>query len=308
MMMPPSDMHRSFQDQCSLAWAVLFLVLGGCSGEDWNATRMGAAEHPSDEADTALAQTDRALGEDCQRDPLEAKKPLGRGFYQQLRGIFGCTTPADVDLYRRMLPAKFETPSNPEVCFYITDFQISGVGPYREAAILLPVTHGGRKGEYVLTMALDNSAATYGGRAIGFPKYIADEVAVTSSGGANWTARARNRGVIDLQASFTNLCRAVDSFPFPDFINLTPIQPGAPVREAFLSPRSGAALMVPAVHLVAPAYYSLQGKVRLTIGDHLPWNGLVDESSDFDALLVTFKGGIDLGRTPLDRAGADLTP
>jgi hypothetical protein len=118
--------------------------------------------------------------------------------------------------------------------------------------------------------------------------------------GNDWIGTARNQGAIDLQASYVSSCRAEDTFPWPDFINLTPIPQGETSSEAFLSPRTGSVLMIPAEYLVDPAYYSLQGMVRLTIGDHLPWNGLVDEARDIPALFVEFKGGIDLGSRRLD--------
>jgi hypothetical protein len=240
------------------------------------------------------------LGPDCAGDPLASAQPFGRGFYQEFRGLFGCTEPADMALYRRMLPEKFDVPATPEVCFYTIDFQISGVGPYHEVAILLPITYAGMSGKYVLTMALDNGPATTGGRAVGFPKYIASSVTLTNSGN-DWVGSAENQGRIDFRASYTAECRADSTFPWPDFINLTPIPSGTTSSEAFLSPRTGNALMVPAEYLVDPAFSSLKGSVRLEIGDHLPWNGLIDESKPLPGLFVRFKGGIDLGNRPLDR-------
>ncbi|HKU40997.1 MAG TPA: acetoacetate decarboxylase family protein, partial [Polyangiales bacterium] len=232
-------------------------------------------------------------------DPLASAQPFGRGFYQQFQGIFGCTPPADMALYRKMLPEKFETPAQPEVCFYVIDFVISSVGRYHEAAILLPITYKGQQGKYVLSMALDNRAATSGGRAVGFPKYIASSVELTNQGN-DWTGTATNQGKVDLRATFTNECRASDTFPWPDFINLTPIPSGETSSQAFLSPRTGSAIMIPAEYLVDPKFYSLQGNVRMEIDDALPWNGLFDESQSFPGLAVSFKGGINLGNEPLD--------
>jgi len=239
------------------------------------------------------------LGPDCGKDPLANEQPLGRGFFQAFRGLFGCTKPADLALYRQMLPEKFEMPADPQVCFYVFHFAISGVGPYNEAAILMPITYAGQAGKYVLTMPLDNLAASSGGRAQGFPKYIAEEVSV-SEDGTNWTGVVRNAGEIDLQASYTGACREGGDFPFPDFINLTPIAISASQNAAYIAPRTGSALVIPAEYLVEPKFYSLQGSVQMQINDALPWNGLFDESQAFPAQLVTFKGGIDLGSRALD--------
>jgi len=242
--------------------------------------------------------TQPALGPDCATNPLDSEQPFGRGFYQEFEGLFGCTAPADLALYREMLPAKFALPANPEVCFYINDFKISSVGPYHEAALLLPVTFAGESGKYVLSMALDNQAATSGGRAVGFPKYIG-EVSLTNQGN-DWVGTARQGGQVDLEATYTGECRAEDVFPWPDFINLTPIPAGTTSSQAFLSPRTGSAVMVPAEFLTEPAYYSLKGMIKLVIADDLPWNGLVDETKAFPGHLVRFKGGINLGNQPLD--------
>ena len=249
----------------------------------------------------ASAGTAAQLGQDCGKDPLASARPLGRGFFQEFRGLFGCTAPADLALYREVLPEKFDMPADPQVCFYMVHFAVSGVGPYNEAAILLPIEYAGQSGQYVLTMPLDNLAASSGGRAQGFPKYVADEVAVTEDGDNNWTGVVRNAGQVDLQASYTGACREGGDFPFPDFINITPVPSSASQTEAYLAPRTGSALMITSDLLTdPPQFFSLEGTVQMQIGDSLPWNGLFDESQAFPAQLVTFKGGIDLGSRALD--------
>ena len=241
--------------------------------------------------------TTAALGPDCDRDPLADQQPYGSGFYQKFHGLFGCAPAADLALYRRMLPDKFAMPADPQVCFYTIDFEISGVGPYHEAAILLPVTYKGESGKYVLSMDLDNLAATAGGRALGFPKYMG-EVSLDQQGN-DWTATARANGTVDLKATYTGQCTESDEFLWPDFINLTPIPLGTTSSQAFLPPRSGRALKIPAEYL-SKAVRSLKGTIRLEFGDHLPWNGLVDESKPFPGLWSAFVGGVDLGNQPLD--------
>jgi hypothetical protein len=239
-----------------------------------------------------------ALGPDCDADPLASKQPFGSGFYQQFTGLFGCTAPADLALYRKLLPEKFEMPAEPQVCFYTIDFKISGVGPYHEAAILLPVTYKGQSGKYVLTMDLDNSRATTGGRAVGFPKYMG-EVTIEQNGN-DWVGTASANGQVDLKASYTGECNKSDEFLWPDFINLTPIPSGTTSSQAFLPPRTGSVLRVPAEYLTPAAFYSLKGSIKLEINDRLPWNGLVDETKAFPGLLSSFVGGVDLGNQPLD--------
>jgi hypothetical protein len=239
-----------------------------------------------------------ALGPGCAVNPLESKRPYGSGFYQQFTGLFGCTAPADLALYRKLLPEKFDMPADPQVCFYTIDFRISGVGPYHEAAILLPVTYKGQTGKYVLTMDLDNSRATSGGRAVGFPKYMG-KVTLEQTGN-DWVGTASANGEVDLRASYTGECNESDEFLWPDFINLTPIPAGTTSTQAFLPPRSGNALRIPAEYLEPPAFYSLKGSIKLELNDKLPWNGLIDETKPFPGLLSSFIGGVDLGNQPLD--------
>ena len=100
------------------------------------------------------------LGPDCNVDPLASEDTYGSGFSEQFRGLFGCTVPADLALFREMLPAKFEMPRDPQVCFYAIDFIVGSLGPYHEVALLLPVTYAGETGKYVLSMALDSSNNT----------------------------------------------------------------------------------------------------------------------------------------------------
>jgi hypothetical protein len=261
---------------------------GGSSGSG-----SGAAGMTADAAGNGAA-----LGSDCDVDPLADEKPFGSGFYQQFTGLFGCTAPADLVLFRKMLPEKFEMPADPQVCFYTIDFKISSVGPYHEAALLIPVTYKGESGKYVLSMDLDNYAATAGGRALGFPKYMG-EVSITQTG-HDWVAKASANGKTDLEVNYTGECHKSDEFLWPDFINLTPIPSSTTSSEAFLPPRTGSVLRVPAEYLTPAQFYSLAGSVKVSIRADLPWHGLFDESKPFPGLLSSFVGGVDLGNQPLD--------
>lgn len=270
------------------------------AGSSATTTTPGAAgaSGASDASGSAGTSVPNVRGPDCDIDPLANTQPYGSGFYQQFTGLFGCTAPADLALFRKMLPEKFEMPAEPQVCFYTIDFKITAVGPYHEMALLLPITYKGKTGKYVLTMDLDNSAATNGGRLVGFPKYMG-EVTIEQQGD-NWTGTASANGTVDLKASYVGECTKSDELLWPDFINLTPIPSSASLSEAFLPPRTGSALRVPAEYLTPPKFHSLKGSIRLEIGDHLPWNGIVDESKPFPGLLSAYIGGVDLGNEPLD--------
>ena len=189
-------------------------------------------------------------------------------------------------------------PAEPQVCFYVIDFEISAVGRYNETALLLSTTYKGREGKYVVSMSLQNAGAIIGGWLVGFPKYEAE--VTLQQDGRDWTGSARTLGEVDLRASYAGDCTRSDAFLWPDFFNLTPLPPVIPTNKAFLPPRTGSVLRVPAEYLESPTYYSLNGRVKLEINDKLPWNGLVDESKPFAGLLSYYVGGVNLGWQPLD--------
>jgi hypothetical protein len=230
-------------------------------------------------------------------DPTESVAPHSEGFCRQFVGLFGCTRPADLALYRAMLPACFAMPAEPRVCFYFIDFKATSIGPYHEASILLPVSYRGEQGKYALTMPLDSEAAARG-RAAGFPKYMTRVSLVQS--GDRWTGSAGSSEVADLRADYTGRGAPDPELPWPDFFNIAPIPVGEVRDRAFLPPRAGRVLRIPGLHLVPPTWFSLRGSVTLAIREDLPWAGLVDASAPFPGLLVRFKGGINLGRQPMD--------
>jgi hypothetical protein len=61
---------------------------------------------------------------------------------------------------------------------------------YQEAAVLLKSVWKGDEGWCVITMAVTKWLPMKGGRHLGFPKYIVDEITLTRDG-ENWKGQAR---------------------------------------------------------------------------------------------------------------------
>jgi hypothetical protein len=270
-------------------------MAAGSSAAGMDTGAAGAAENSMAGAD---APTPTVLGPDCDDDPLAGKEPFGSGFYQQFRGLFGCTAAADLELFRKLLPEKFEMPAEPQVCFYILDFQISSLGPYYESAIQLPAMYKGESAKYTLTMDVDSILALTAGRGVGFPKYMG-QISLEQNGN-DWVGTASANGEVDLKASYTGECNRSDEFMWPNPFTIVPIPADTPTDAAFLPPRTGSVNYFPAEYPTPPAYNSLKGSIRLEIRDDLPWNGLVDETKPFPGLMTWFIGGVGWSTIRLD--------
>ena len=128
--------------------------------------------------------------------PLPSTPPRDRpwGFRGQ-RGITAAFAPADPALYRSLLPAAFDMPSSPLVVVAVVEYHdvTLPLVPYREGYVLLQCTYQGRAGWSVVTMPVDDRTACDGGRSIGFPKYVADSIALGEADGS-WSGHVTHQG------------------------------------------------------------------------------------------------------------------
>jgi acetoacetate decarboxylase len=90
------------------------------------------------------------------------------------REFFIITYETDMDALRRQVPEPLEIPEALVKFEFIKMPDSSGFGSYTEAGQVIPVTFKGQKGQYVLSMFLDDEAPIVAGREIwGFPKKLA---------------------------------------------------------------------------------------------------------------------------------------
>ena len=74
--------------------------------------------------------------------------------------------------------------------------------PYHEGYVLLQSQYQGQTGWYVLTMPVDDQTANAGGRALGFPKYIADKIDLAETDGG-WAGDVTFQGQSVMHVTFT---------------------------------------------------------------------------------------------------------
>lgn len=168
----------------AVALAGSCLALAACGSEE-----KANPPEPTIAATSAATQT------------LPAARPWS--FHGQ-RGITAAFTPTDLALYRSLLPKQFDMPQSPLVAVavvYYYDVALPLV-PYHEGYVVLQCQYQGQTGWYVLTMPVDDQTANAGGRALGFPKYIADKIALEEDDGA-WSGDVAYQGPSVMRVTFT---------------------------------------------------------------------------------------------------------
>jgi len=120
------------------------------------------------------------------------------------RRIMTTLAPADLELYRSLLPEQFDMPDQPLVVVTVADYYdvTLPLVPYREGYVLLQCKYQGRTGWYTYTMPVDDKIANDGGRAIGFNKYVADKITLEEQDGI-WTGRVVHGGRTVMEIVFT---------------------------------------------------------------------------------------------------------
>ena len=120
------------------------------------------------------------------------------------RRIMTPLAPADLELYRSLLPEQFDMPDQPLVVVTVADYYdvTLPLVPYREGYVLLQCKYQGRTGWYTYTMPVDDKIANDGGRAIGFNKYVADKITLEEQDGI-WTGRVVHGGRTVMEIVFT---------------------------------------------------------------------------------------------------------
>jgi hypothetical protein len=167
------------------------LSLAGCGGEE---------EESQPAAEPTVTTAVRAEATPQLKTTPEERRPWS--FLGQ-RGITTAFPPADVELYRALLPEQFDMPDQPLVAVSVVDYYdvTLPLVPYREGFVALQCKYQGRTGWHVLTMPVDDETSNAGGRALGFPKYVADEITLGEQEGG-WTGRVVHEGRTVMEVTF----------------------------------------------------------------------------------------------------------
>jgi hypothetical protein len=202
-------------------------------------------------------------------EPTPAPTPQDRrpSSFQGQREITASFSPADLGLYRSLLPAVFDMPDQPIVAVSIIDFYdvTQPLKPYHEGYVALQCKYQGRTGWHVITMPVDDETSNASDRSMGYPTYVADEITVEEQD-SGWTGRVVNNGRTVMEMVFTAKGSA------------TPVTEGAkPVVFQLSPPEEGPAIFE--VDTVASGARNLvltvgSATVRADAGE--PWAGLLD--------------------------------
>jgi hypothetical protein len=136
--------------------------------------------------------------------PTPTTQAERRWAFRGTRLIRAAFPPADLALYRSLLPSQLDMPDEPLVVMTVANYYdvTLPLVPYREGYVLLQCKYQGRTGWYTYTMPVDDETANAGGRAIGFNKYVADEITLEEQDGV-WTGRVVYEGRTVMEITLT---------------------------------------------------------------------------------------------------------
>jgi uncharacterized protein (DUF362 family) len=146
--------------------------------------------------------------------------------YRGQRGITAVYQPTDSTLYRQLLPGDFQMPDTLQVILSIVSYYdvTKPLVPYREGFVMISCKYRGQTGLYTLTMPVTDTTANDAGISMGFPKYVADRIDLTSDNGT-WSGEVMYRGRSVMRMTFTPQSGQSPfsrSDPGPSCVNLVP--------------------------------------------------------------------------------------
>lgn len=119
------------------------------------------------------------------------------GQFRRLVGLTCHFRPASWEAYRRYLPAALGMPRLPVVKVFLIDYLDVRPWPFRryqEWSILLRARHGAIEGWFPVTMPVTSRIARQGGYHLGFPKHVAEHIALVVNG-THATGAVRSKGI-----------------------------------------------------------------------------------------------------------------
>jgi Acetoacetate decarboxylase (ADC). len=224
-----------------------------------------------------------------------------RGMFRQFHEISTAFEPANLELYRSLLPQPLEMPGRPVVAMFVIDYVEVFPWPmtrYQEGAVALRCKYNGEEGWHVKTMPVTKWVPNWGGRFLGFPKYVADEITLQSSG-QSWKGEVKQAGETRLALEFTSENMRELTTDEKEFMESGAAQLKEPLF-LFVPPDKGPTLQkVMVVQTVEPQWTAKQGMVKITIAPKEPWAGLLPAGSVAPGLFQEFTGGAILVPTKL---------
>jgi hypothetical protein len=248
-------------------------------------------------------------------DGNQSRSPMG--IYARFRSITASFAVVDERLYRTLLPPFLQLPAAPIVRLVATDYPETTppLPPYRVLQVQLACRHAGTPGWYPVTLPETAWMPVEGGRTLGYPKFVAEEITL-SGDGDRWTARCRHPRdpVIHLALEFEPDAGGASWFERhtqePPLAMLRRSLPAFRERPWFLVmsgvPSDGTERLLvrgdPEIQGL-PKVREVFGRVGLAVDGDEPWIGLRHEWTDAEGAVMEFTGHLNLGHRLVGRIG-----
>ena len=196
--------------------------------------------------------------------------------------------PDDIDLYRRLLPPQFDMPKHPLVGLVVVDYTKVRPWPftrYQEGYIVLRASYNSEEGWHCIFMPVTKRVAMWGGRRMGFPKYIADRITLAPDG-EGWRGEVFHEGTSRLLLTFT-----------PGEVKDEPVylkekwELGGPVFQLTPPAKGPQVKVVKSTEMGKPEMKTSYGFVAVTIGESEPSAGLVKPGTVLPGMFEIKTGG-----------------
>jgi hypothetical protein len=217
------------------------------------------------------------------------------GMFRKFFGINSLIHPVNTAKCRELLPDQFDMPKTPQASAFVVDYTDVYPWPmtrYQEGAIFIKCLFAGKEYWYTYTMPVTKFVPMWGGRGMGFPKYMADSILLNKSSDA-CQGTVTHKGKTKLKLDFTKGLKAEPfeserfiteerSFFIGSVINLHPPSKGPKV------------IFVDLLHQVAPKWNPTYGMVRIDCDQSETLYGLFDHQKEYFGVYNEFEGGINL--------------
>jgi hypothetical protein len=217
------------------------------------------------------------------------------GMFKRFHGINSLISPVDESKYRELLPEQFDAHDSPQASAFVVHYQTVHPWPmtsYHEGAIFLKCVYEDKEYWYTYTMPVTKYVPMWGGRRMGFPKYLADSISLVNKD-ESWEGAVTHQGRTKLSLRFDPGLRAEPGpseefvtnqkdFFFGNGINLLPPSKGPKV------------ITIDLLHQVEPSWNPRYGMVRMDCDKAEKHYGLFDIDKEYFGFYNEFNGGINL--------------
>lgn len=207
--------------------------------------------------------------------------------YRRVNSIVADFAPVDLEAYRRHLPKGYDMPAHPYVRVSVTAWERMGLPqrPYRLAQLSILASKNGDNVWYLLAMPETDWLAVEAGKAIGFPKFIAD-IDIRRSLGNQWQVALRHDGAPLADVMFDSVITTKTSRHREEWPNN--------VDDWLLFDKSGAAVKASFQPLAQPRSFS-SGYGWMTVNPQAPlWQELLAPGSRALAMHTQAEGAYKL--------------